>query len=198
MTCGPDHHRELRQAVLPCSKQRVQQPGYIPNLSTLQPNKYDGARPSEIELRVCTDLNRYIIPSTVENRPAAPNDSIEIQAESGRSDVVQRQAKHPAIIGARGLFELEYHRNDTPVYDGNVYITVSAYYAGEGSLRYATHPRQSETRQKHYCMTQLRSYAMTNTSETFRQGVASIAQGQRLHQGTTIPFHRRRRGSQPS
>ncbi|KAK0958908.1 hypothetical protein LTR91_021123 [Friedmanniomyces endolithicus] len=148
---------------------------FAPSITDAKPDGYDGARPAEIDLAVRRTLNGYIIPSTSEHLPAAPNNLTEVKGPSGRSDVLRRQAMYAGGVGARGMFELQNYGNETPVYDGNAYTIVPTYHSGEGSLRvYATHPRQSAAGQTEYHMTQLRSYAMTDTSESFRQGAAAL------------------------
>ncbi|KAK0822641.1 hypothetical protein LTR73_009167 [Friedmanniomyces endolithicus] len=146
-----------------------------PGIRKAQPDMYDGARPAEIDLAVRTHLNGYIIPSTSTKRPAAPNHLTEVKCPSGRSDVVRRQATYAGAIGARAMHELQNFGNDPPVYDGNAYTLVPTYHAEGGLLRmYATHPTQCATGRTEYHMTQLRSYAMTDSSDTFRQGAAAF------------------------
>ncbi|TKA66098.1 hypothetical protein B0A55_13245 [Friedmanniomyces simplex] len=148
---------------------------FAPGITDAKVDGYDGARPMEIELAVRRDLHGYIIPSTRTDLPAAPNHLTEVKGPAGRSDVLRRQAMYAGAVGARGMFELQNYGSETPVYDGNAYALVPTYHAGEGSLRvYATHPRQSAVGQTEYHMTQLGSYAMTHSSESFRQGAAAL------------------------
>ena len=147
---------------------------FAPNITDAKVDGYDGARPTEIDLSIRRHCNGYIVPSTRNDLPAAPNHFTEVKGPAGRSDHLRRQAMYAGPVGARGMFELQNYENETPVYDGNAYTLVPTYHAGEGSLRmYATHPRQSATGQTKYYTTQLRSYAMTDTAESFRQGAAA-------------------------
>jgi len=148
---------------------------FAPGIADAKPDGYDGARPDEIDLTVRRDLNGYIIPSTLNHLPAAPNNLTEVKGPSGRADVLRRQAMYAGAVGARGMFALQNYRNETTVYDCNAYTLVPAYNSGAGTLQmYATHPRQSAAGQTEYHMTQVRSYAMTDTSESFRQGAAAL------------------------
>ncbi|KAK1812536.1 hypothetical protein LTR12_013074 [Friedmanniomyces endolithicus] len=148
---------------------------FAPGIADAKPDGYDGAIPEEIDLAVRTDLNGYIIPSTSKELPVAPNHLTEVKGPSGRSDVLQRQGTYAGAIGARAMHELQNYGNDQPVYDGNAYILVPTYHAEGGLLRmYATHPTQSATGRTEYHMTQLRSYAITDSSDTFRQGAAAF------------------------
>ncbi|TKA71193.1 hypothetical protein B0A55_11986 [Friedmanniomyces simplex] len=145
---------------------------FAPGITDAKVDGYDGARPVEIELAVRRDLHGYIIPSTRTDLPAAPNNLTEVKGPAGRSDVLRRQAMYAGAIGARGMFELQNYRNETPVYDGNAYTLVPTYHAEGGLLRmYATHPRQSATGQPEYHTTHLGS-----SSTVFRlaQGIQGL------------------------
>ncbi|KAK1048043.1 hypothetical protein LTR74_017619 [Friedmanniomyces endolithicus] len=146
-----------------------------PGIRKAQPDMYDGARPAEIDLAVRTHLDGYIIPSTSNKRPAAPNHLTEVKGPSGRSDVLRRQATYAGAIGARAMHELQNYGNDQPVYDGNAYTLVPTYHAERGLLTvYATHPTQSATGRREYHMTQLHSYAMMGNANSFRQGATAF------------------------
>ncbi|KAK3669527.1 hypothetical protein LTR78_010581 [Recurvomyces mirabilis] len=149
--------------------------GFAPGITDAKPDGYDGARPAEIDLAVRRTLNGYIVPSTSEHLPAAPNHLTEVKGPSGRADVLRRQATYAGAIGGRAMWELQNYGSETPIYDRNAYTLVPTYHSEGGLLRvYATHPRQSATGQTEYHMTQLRSYAMTDSSDTFRQGAAAF------------------------
>jgi len=148
---------------------------FAPGIADAKPDGYDGARPVEIDLAVRRDLNGYIIPSTSNELPAAPNHLTEVKGPSGRADVLRRQAMYAGAIGARAMHELQNYGIDTAVYDGNAYTLVPAYNSGAGTLQiYATHPTQSATGRTEYHMTQLGSYALTHSLDTFRQGATAF------------------------
>ena len=145
-----------------------------PNLCAPKVDGYDGARPIKIEKRVRNDLNGYVIPSTSDHLPAVANHLTEVKGQSGRSDVLKRQATYAGGVGARSMFYLQNYGDQSPVYDGNAYTMVSTYHAGEGSLRmYATHPSQSATDQTEYHSTHVDSYTMTGNINSFRQGATA-------------------------
>ena len=60
---------------------------FDPNITTLQPDGYYGAKPSQVDLRVRTDLDEHIIPSTSKHLPIAPNFFREDKSAKGRADV---------------------------------------------------------------------------------------------------------------
>ncbi len=81
------------------------------------------------------------------------------------------------------MFELQNYGKPTPVYDGNAYTVAATYLDGHLKL-YVTHPRQSTSgdAEPEYYMTQLRAYAMTDTSDGFRQGAAAFRNARELMQ----------------
>ena len=149
---------------------------FDPSITILQQDGYYGAKPAQIDRRVRSDLNEYIIPSSDTSLPAAGNFFREDKSAKGRADVAQNQAMHAGAVGARGIFHLQNYGNATPVYDGNAYTIASTYHPGTGTLQmYATHPSQpaSAGGDPQYYMTQLRAYAMTDTSDSFRHAASA-------------------------
>ncbi|KAK5011636.1 hypothetical protein LTR28_011039 [Elasticomyces elasticus] len=149
---------------------------FDPNITLLKPDGYYGARPAQIDSRVRSDLDKYIIPSTRTDLPAVPNFFREDKGASGKPDVARNQAMHAGATGARGMLKLQNYGNATPVYDGNAYTISSTYNSGTGTLQmYATHPGQlaSGSADPQYYMNPIRSWAMLDMPETFRSGAAA-------------------------
>ena len=149
---------------------------FDPNITILQPDGYDGAKPAQIDLLVRTDLDEHITPSTSKHLLVAPNFFREDKCAKGRADVAQHQAMHDGAVGARGMLHLQNYGNSTMVYDGNAYTISSTYHPGTGTLQiYATHPGPpaSGGNGPQYYMTQLNGYYMIGTSEGFRTGAAA-------------------------
>ena len=149
---------------------------FDPSITILQPDGYYGANPAQIDPRVRSDLNEYIIPSSDTSLPAAGNYFREDKSAKGRADVAQSQAMHAGAVGARGIFHLQNYGNATPVHDGNAYTIASTYHPGTGTLQmYATHPAPPARRggEPQYYMNQLGAYAMTHAPETFRAGASA-------------------------
>ena len=149
---------------------------FDPDITTLQPDGYDGAKPAQIDLRVRADLDEYIIPCTSKHLPVAPNFFREDKSAKGRADVAQHQAMHDGAVGARGMLHLQNYGNSTMVHDGNAYTVSSTYHPGTGTLQmYATHPGLpvSGVGEPQYYMTQLDTYALAGNINSFRSGVAA-------------------------
>ena len=139
-------------------------------LTSAKPDLYSGARPEQLDRRVRNKLSDQIIPSTQDGLPIAPNFFLVAKGPNGTAAVATRQACYDGALGARGMNSLQSYGEDEPVYDNNAYTIMSIY--GDGQLKmYTSHPTQpsSPGGRPEYCMNQLRSFAMTDTAETFRQ-----------------------------
>ena len=151
---------------------------FDPNITVLQPDGYYGAKPAQIDLRVRTDLDEHITPSTSKHLPIAPNFFREDKSAKGRADVAQNQAMHDGAVGARGMLHLQNYGNTMRVYDGIAYTISSTYLDGQLKM-YATHPGPpgSGSSEPQYYMTQLGAYAMTHSLDTFREGAGAYRNG---------------------
>lgn len=88
----------------------------------------------------------------------------------GTTDVCKRQALYNGAVGARGIHELRSYVGQETLFDNNAY-TIALTYHHSGLLTiYTTHPTPSggPTKSIEYRITQLRSFTMTDTSNTFR------------------------------
>ena len=142
------------------------------NLVDAQPDFYDGARPAQIDLRIREELGSYIIPATQGQAPALPNFFTEAKGPDGSAAVAKRQACFDGALGARGIHKLRSFETDPALaYDNNAYTITSTYH--DGTLKiYIIHPTKAPNVEDspEYHMTQLRSFAMTDTAERFREG----------------------------
>jgi hypothetical protein len=137
------------------------------------PDIFIGARPEQLEWQVRSELSGSIVPSTQRDLPILPNFFLEIKGPDGSFAVAGRQACYHGALGARGMQALQQYRAaDQPAYD-NKACTITSIYHG-GVLRiYTIHPTSSPEERPEYHMTQLRSFAMTDTVDTFRQGATA-------------------------
>jgi hypothetical protein len=141
------------------------------------PDLYDGALPQQIDRRVRRDLGMHIVPSNNTSLPAAPNFFLEGKSAGGRADVAKLQACHDGAIGARAMHSLQNYKSAEPIYDGNAYSHSATYHQGTATLQLYTHhltaPKApGEPPECH--MTQLRSFAMTDNINTFREGAGGL------------------------
>ncbi len=142
-----------------------------------KPDFYDGATPAQIDRRIRTQLGSYIIPSTQQHRPALPNFFTEGKGPCGSLDVAKRQACYDGAVGARGVHELRSFgaKGSETLYDNNSYTITSTFHNGNLKL-YTVHPVQStgSKNSPEYHMSQLRSFALTDTAERFREGAGAL------------------------
>jgi hypothetical protein len=138
-----------------------------------KPDYYWGAQPGQLNLRVREDLSEHIAPQP--GLPIVPNFFLEAKGPNGSAAVAVRQACHDGAIGARAMQSLRSYRQDMPAYDNNISAISSTYHAG--TLKMYAHsvaqPNGPGTRPEYY-MHQLRSFAMTDTADSFRQGATAF------------------------
>lgn len=145
------------------------------NFVDAKPDFYDGARPAQIDRRIRAELGPYITPSTQLQAPALANFFTEVKGPDGNVAVAKRQACFNGVVGDRGMRKLAAYevKNLKTVYDNNAYTITSTYHSATGSLQmytvHSTQPADPETSPE-YFMNQLRSFAMTDTAERFREG----------------------------
>lgn len=139
------------------------------------PDRYWGARPTQIDPRVRQDLNHQIVPSTNDSRPVAPNMFLEAKGHDGPAAVKTRQACYIGAMGARGMHALQCYGQAKLTYDNNAYTYSSTYENGTLKI-YAHHPTQPSHpgEPAEYRMTQIGAWALTGSPETFRQGVSAL------------------------
>ncbi|KAH8702861.1 hypothetical protein GQ44DRAFT_597697, partial [Phaeosphaeriaceae sp. PMI808] len=91
----------------------------------------------------------------------------------GSIAVARRQACYDGALGARGMAGLESYGQGEPSY-GTAYAISSIYHGGQLKMytNYLAQPSSPGGRPG-YHMTQLRSFAMTDTADTFRQGAGA-------------------------
>ena len=152
------------------------------SITKAKPDFYDGARPTELNRQVREQLSEYIEPSTKKNAPLLPNFFTEGKGPDGSAPVSELQAMYDGALGARGIHELRSYMDPETAYDNNAYALTSTYHPSGLLTMYTSHPVES-TNPNHrteYRMTQLRSFAMTDAPDTFRQGAAAWRNGRDL------------------
>ncbi|KAM0421261.1 hypothetical protein ACHAPT_010983 [Fusarium lateritium] len=144
-------------------------------LAPANPDLYYGAYPEEVERSIRDDLAARIIPSTMEDKPMAPNFFLEVKGPDGSAAVAARQARYDGAIGSRIICTLQNHGREESCYDGQAKTFTSTYH--DGTLKLFAHHITApitEGGRPEYHMTQLRTFAMTDTRETFVQGATAF------------------------
>ena len=138
------------------------------------PNVYYGARPAQLDRTVRQELNKLIVPSTQDDLPILPNFFLAVMGTDGSLAVARRQATYNGALGAKSMRALQSYRDDDVTYDNNAYTITSTYYSGILQM-FTSHPyhRKLISGSPEYAITLLRSFVMTDSAETFRQGATA-------------------------
>lgn len=105
-----------------------------------------------------------------------PNFFAELKGPKGTPDVCENQALYDGALGARGMHKLQSHVDPETAYDGRAYTIISSYEHG-GLLAMCTmhaSPSKDPKIPTEYRMTRLRSVAMLDSVDTFRQGATAL------------------------
>jgi hypothetical protein len=140
-------------------------------IAPAKPDIYYGSLPEHLSQSVRDDIGQHIIPSTMRDKPLAPNFFVEVKGPDGSAAVATRQARYDGAVGSRAMHSLQNYGRQQPEYDGQAYVFSSTYH--DGTLKiYAHHPTAPKTdgMSSRYHMTQIKAYAITNDRETFVQG----------------------------
>ena len=150
-------------------------------IAPANPDLFYGARPEQLDRRIRDKLSGYIIPSTMEDKPMAPNFYFEAKGPDGSAAVARRQACYDGAVGARGLQSLQSYRQDESVYDNRAYTITSIYHNGQLQM-YTTHitPPVGPGKPPEYHMTQINTWGLTGNADAFRQGATAFRNGRDL------------------
>ncbi|KAL9076210.1 MAG: hypothetical protein Q9157_003745, partial [Trypethelium eluteriae] len=141
------------------------------NLVSGNPDFYYGARPEQLDRRVREELGQFITPSTQHDQPILPNHFTAAKGPDGTAAVAERQATYHSYFGARGQLHLRNYGRGELQFDNNAYTVSTIYNSGTLSI-FTNHPTPPKTPggQPNYYMTRVRSFAMNDTPETWRDG----------------------------
>ncbi|EEP77858.1 predicted protein [Uncinocarpus reesii 1704] len=161
--------------------------GYLfGNLAPLTDGTLASAKPDHFY-----DLSHDIIPSTQNDLPMAPNFFLEAKGPDRSLAVATQQACYDGALGTCGMHALQSYLLDKPTYDNNAYTIASTYQGGQLKL-YASHICKPDNPDSHpeYIMTQLRTFACTDSSEAFRQGASAYRNARDWAKGKRDEFIR--------
>jgi hypothetical protein len=136
-------------------------------------SRHGGPDLADLSRQVRTELGGRIIPSTQHDLPMLPNFFLAAKGPDGSLAVAGRQACYDAALGARGMESLQsYGQGESD--RGSAYVISSIYHGGQLKI-YTSHMTQpsSPRGRPEYHMNQLRSFAMTDTADTFRKGAGA-------------------------
>ncbi|KAK0718738.1 hypothetical protein B0T21DRAFT_351541 [Apiosordaria backusii] len=121
------------------------------------------------------ELAGHIIPSTMLDKPMAPNFFMEVKGPDGKPSVATRQARYHGAFGSRAMHSLQNYGAEEAEYDGKAYTFSSTYQDGTLKL-YAHHVTAPTTEggRPEYHMTYLSSYAITGNRDRAAEGIGAL------------------------
>ncbi|KAF5020418.1 hypothetical protein F66182_7545 [Fusarium sp. NRRL 66182] len=149
-----------------------------------KPDIYYGSNPLELSRSVRNELSHDIGPSTMQNKPLAPNFFVEVKGPDGSAAVATRQARYDGAVGTRAMHSLQNYGQEELEYDGNPYTFSSTYL--DGTLKIYTHYITAPTTEggrPEYHMAQVRGFNMTDSRDTFAEGAGAFRNAVSLAQG---------------
>ncbi|KAJ8122830.1 hypothetical protein ONZ43_g1071 [Nemania bipapillata] len=144
-------------------------------LAPAKPDIYYGSYPEELDRLIRDELASHIIPSTMLDKPMAPNFFVEVKGPDGNIAVARRQARYDGAIGSRAMHTLQNYGKDEPEYDGNAYTFTSTYH--DGTLKMYAHSTTAPTTPEgrpEYHMMELEIFAMTRSRQNFVEGATAF------------------------
>lgn len=139
-----------------------------------KPDIYYGAYPEQLARPVRKELSSHIIPSTMVDKPMAPNFFLEAKGPDGNIAVAARQARYDGAIGSRAMHSLQNYCNEEPEYDDKLYTFSSIYHGGQLQL-YAHHVTAgTKALPPEYHSVQVDTWGMTGNVDTFRRGASAL------------------------
>lgn len=140
-----------------------------------KPDIYYGAYPEQLARPARNELAGHIMPSTMLDKPMAPNSFMEVKGPDGSLAVATRQARYDGAVGSRAMHSLQNYGVEEPQYDGKVHTFSSIYHGGQLQL-YAHHLTAPTTEggPPEYHMTQVNGWQMTGNRNTFVEGAGAL------------------------
>ncbi|KAI9670790.1 MAG: hypothetical protein M1817_003901 [Caeruleum heppii] len=140
-----------------------------------KPDVYYGARPEQLHSDIRDKLGAYVVPSTTDIRPCAPNFFVEAKRPGASAAVALGQACFAGAVGARGIHQLQTYGQEVPAYDNHAYTLSATYHAGQLKM-YAHHTAQPNGpgTQPEYYMNQLNTWGLTGNRKTLVEGITAF------------------------
>ncbi|CAF9909168.1 MAG: hypothetical protein HETSPECPRED_008863 [Heterodermia speciosa] len=151
-------------------------------ISASKPDLFHGARPEQLDQRICDELSGHVVPSTQEDLPILPNFFVAVKGPDGSLAVAARQALYDGTLGERGILSLRafvYGQGDAePVFDNKAHTISEIYHGGQLKI-YAIHAippaaaANGPARQGRFSMMQVKTFALTSGPDEYRVGVTA-------------------------
>ncbi|KAL2209416.1 hypothetical protein CC79DRAFT_1367597 [Sarocladium strictum] len=144
-------------------------------ITVAQPDLYWGAESQQLARPARNELADHVVPSTMFDKPLAPNVFLEVKGPAGDMAVATRQVRYDGAIGSRAMHSLQNYSMDEPQYDGKP-RTFSFTYFGGLLQEYAHHitAPTSDGGRPEYHMTQVNAWGMTGNRDTCVEGIRAF------------------------
>jgi hypothetical protein len=145
-------------------------------ITAAKPNIYWGAYPEELAPAVRNELAGHIVPSTMPEKPIAPNVFLEVNGPDGTAGVATRQVRYDGAIGARAMHSVQNYRMEEPQFDGKPHTFSFKYHNGT-LTKYSHHmtaPTASSGGRPEYHMSEVDGWAMTSKRGTFVEAATDL------------------------
>lgn len=114
-------------------------------ITAAQPDIYWGATPEQLARPARDGLAGHIVPSTMLDKPLAPNVFLEVKGPDGNAAVATRQVRYDGAISSRAMHSLQNYGVETPQYDGKPHTFSFTYHVGTGTLQEYVHHMTAPT-----------------------------------------------------
>ncbi|KAG5799299.1 hypothetical protein H9Q69_001674 [Fusarium xylarioides] len=144
-------------------------------ITAAKPDIYWGAYPEQLTLLARNELAGHIMPSTMLDKPMAPNVFLEVKGPEGKAAVATRQVRYDGAVGARGMHSLQNYLVEEPQYDRKPHTFSFTYH--EGALKKYSHHMtapMTEGGRPEYHISQIDTWGMTGKRSTFIEGATDL------------------------
>ncbi|KAK7428985.1 hypothetical protein QQZ08_004497 [Neonectria magnoliae] len=144
-------------------------------ITDAQPDMYWGADPQQLVRSARNELAGHIIPSTMLDKPLAPNVFLEVKGPDGSLAIATRQVRYDGAVGSRAMHSLQNYGTDELQYDDKPHAFSFTYHGGtlQEYAHHMTAPTVSSGRPE-YHMTKIRGFDMTDSRKTFAEGAGAL------------------------
>lgn len=144
-------------------------------ITAARPDMYWGADAEQLARSARNELSGHIVPSTMLDKPMAPNVFLEVKGPEGSLAVATRQIRYDGAIGARAMHSLQNYRVEEPRYDSKPHAFSFIYHGG--MLQKYSHHMSAPTTEggrPEYHTSQIDGWVMTSKRGAFVEGATDL------------------------
>ncbi|KAF5024777.1 hypothetical protein F66182_3155 [Fusarium sp. NRRL 66182] len=144
-------------------------------IAPAKPDIYYGSLPEQLSKSVRDRIGQHIIPSSMHDKPLAPNFFVQVKGPDGSAAIATRQARYDGAVGSRAMHSLQNYGREQLQYDGQANTFSTTYHNGQLQIyaHHTTAPINGQG-QPRYHMTQVDALAMTGNRDGFIRGATAF------------------------